>query len=98
MIQVCDDTEFNGEKTTWFFENGRYIKKNKNDTVVAAIAGEYLPDPDELWKNRCKSIGAEYPSVSTLHPKTGKAIRLKPSEATFELFDHWEKNNANINH
>lgn len=94
MIPVCQDIEFSGEKTIWFFDEGEYIRKNERGETKSRISGLNLPNPEEMWRARCQSFGVDYPAETTEHPKTKKTIRLKPTEAVFKLFSHWESVNA----
>ena len=89
MMEVCTDVEFNGDKSHWFYSGDKYIRKLSNGAVMAEIKD--IPDPYELWKHRCNTYGAAYPAESIFHPKTGREIRLKPTEAVFKLFSHWEQ-------
>lgn len=90
MIPVCSDIENNGDKSMWFYTEGKYVRHDQKGNIQAQIKGASLPNPQELWKQRCEANGGIYPSESVPHPKTGQAIRLKPTEATFKLFEHWQ--------
>ena len=90
MEVVCKDTEANGQKSMWFFDKGKYVRQDEKGHVKGSITGQNIPNPDELWRVRCEANGAVYPADSISHPKTGQPIRLKPTEATFRLFEHWQ--------
>ena len=90
MIAVCRDIEFNGDTSMWFYTEGGYVRHDSKGNVKGKITGENLPEPEELWKARCKEYGAAYPSDTIPHPKTGVEIRLRPTQALFELFAHWQ--------
>ena len=84
MKHICDD--FNASK--WFDEgNGSYVKM-RDEQVIGRIRSVDVPNPDELWDLKCSQAG--------VRPKTvvaflgGKAVRLKPSEAIYELFKYKE--------
>lgn len=74
----------------WFFDQGKYTRKDEKGNIKGVITGANIPNPVEMWRARCDANGAEYPSDSISHPKTGRAIRLKPTEAVFKLFEHWQ--------
>lgn len=95
MITVCHDIEFNGAKSMWFYTGEKYVRHDSKGNIQGQITGENLPDAQELWKARCKAFGAAYPCDSISHPTTGEAIRLKPTEAVFKLYDHWQGVKAN---
>lgn len=90
MVPVCKDIEPNGEKSTWFYVDGWYVRHDCKGDIKGKITGKNLPNPQELWKSRCEEIGGVYPDETVSHPKTGQPIRLKPTEATFKLFEHWQ--------
>lgn len=90
MIPVCKDTEHDGSKSMWFFKEGRYTRLDEKGNLKGSISGQNMPNPNDTWKTRCEASGAVYPSDSVSHPKTGELIRLKPTEASFALFQHWE--------
>jgi hypothetical protein len=79
---VCSD--LNGP-TEWHFnpEQGRYYRLNVKKNVVARINGDSLPDPMILWENRCNEAGVK--------PSSDEGKKLRPQKATFDLWDHWEK-------
>lgn len=90
MIPVCKDTEFNGDQSIWFYAKGTYQRHDGKGNIKGKITGENIPNPQELWKTRCKESGGVFPCESIPHPKTGNIIRLKPTEAAFKLFEHWQ--------
>lgn len=89
-MPVCRDIEANGEGSFWFFSEGFYIRKKAGE-MLARISGKSLPDPDLIWRARCEQHGAPLNSETINHPKTGKTLRLKPTDATFRLFEHWHR-------
>ncbi len=91
MIEVCKDIENNGEKSVWSYEDGKYFRHDSAGVLKGQITGQNLPNATQLWQGRCEAYGAEYPSDTIQHPKTGQTIRLRPTEATFKLFEHWNK-------
>lgn len=83
MIFVCNDPS--GDK--WYYANEKYIRMS-GDKVRSRISGKYIPDPFVLWTNRCKEHNCA---------EMGKVVPCKehrPTDATFELFKHWESVNA----
>lgn len=103
MIPVCKDVEMNGDTSLWFYANGTYFRHDKTGTLKGRITGKNIPNPNEVWKTRCDENGAKYPCDKIPHNGTGEIIRLKPTEAAFKLFEHWqsvtaqEASNANNN-
>lgn len=90
MIEVCEDREYNGLKSTWFYNKGEFLRYDALGGLWGRIKGENLPNPMETWRARAKMFGS--PLADTCkHPKTGMEIRLKPTEATFRLFEYWEQ-------
>lgn len=89
MVPVCTDTENDGSKSMWFFAKGVYTRLF-NGEIKGRITGENLPNPSELWRQRCETAGAPFPSEIITHPTTHMPIRLKPTEAAFKLFEHWQ--------
>lgn len=58
---------------------------------TARIYGKFLPNPAELFINRCAQSG--------LHPGSGEAQKAKPTAVTFALWNHWQGvQNANHKH
>ena len=74
----------------WFYTEGKYIRHDSKGNLKGQITGQNLPNPQELWKSRCEANGGVYPSESVPHPQTGQIIRLKPTEAHFKMFEHWQ--------
>lgn len=91
MIPVCTDIENNGDKSMWFFMEGKYIRRDLKGEIKGQITGKHLPNPVELWKSRCAETGGVFPAETVAHPATGEAIRLKPTEAVFRLYEDWGK-------
>ena len=89
MIPVCRDIESNGDSSMWFYVEGKYVRQDKKGTLKGQISGQAIPNPDTIWRQRCAEMGAQYPDEEIQHPKTGNQIRLKPTEAAFRLFEHW---------
>lgn len=93
MEPVCKDIEANGEESFWFFAEGIYVRL-AGGKQVAAITGKNLPNPVDLWRARCASLGVKFPAKSAAHPMArGQEVRLKPTDAAFALFDHWQQVN-----
>ena len=90
MIPVCKDAEANGAPSMWFFTDGVYTRHDKQGAIKGRITGENMPNPIETWKARCEALGGVFPCESLPHPGTGEIVRLKPTEAAFKLFDHWQ--------
>lgn len=65
------DWHFDGGKTYWCLNNGNPVRK---------IYKEYIPDPVQLWEQRCKKAEV------TKESETGK--QLRPAETTFTLWRH----------
>lgn len=90
MQVVCKDTEANGQPSMWFYDAGKYSRRDEAGDIKAIINGKEIPDPSALWDSRCQAAGATSGSVQVLNQKTGQTVRLKPTEATFALFNHWQ--------
>ena len=90
MIPVVKDIESNGYQSMWFYTEGKYVRHDQKGDIKGQITGKNLPNPIETWKARCEANGGTYPSDTVQHPKTGQTIRLKPTEAAFRLFEHWQ--------
>ena len=65
----------------WYYLGEKYIRM-KGDAVVSRISGKYIPDPVRLWEGRAKRAG------------TALTPELRPTDATFALYKHWEAVNA----
>lgn len=78
MEFVCKDVNGN---STWYYENGKYFRKNIKGEIYRSISGEQLPDPVLLWEKRQK-----------MYPEADKKF-LRPQDATFCLYEHWNKLN-----
>lgn len=89
MIPVCKDMEANGEKSMWFYAEEKYSRYDSKRNLKGQITGKNLPNPQELWKARCETHGGAYPA-ETVQSQSGETIRLKPTEAAFKLFEHWQ--------
>ncbi len=100
MIPVCKDIESNGDRSMWFYDDGKYSRFDGKRNLMGHISGQHIPNPQELWKERCTTNGAAYPAETVAHPHTGQTIRLKPTEAVFKLFEHWQgvQSHARVNH
>lgn len=85
-VFVCDDA--GGSK--WYFQDGKYIREGKGGGFkIAQIRGKSLPDPVELWAMRCDKYGLPHDRIEV---HVGNAIvRLKPTNATFALYKHWQE-------
>jgi hypothetical protein len=81
MELVCHDV--NGDMD-WKYDAATrsYFRFNQEGKGEGVIAGQYLPDPHLLWRNRCIAFGG----VSFTSPE---GVKLKPQVATFALWDHW---------
>lgn len=90
MIPVCKDTEANGASSMWFFAAGCYTRRDHKGAIKGHITGQNIPNPNEVWKARCEALGGVYPCESVSHPQTGQIVRLRPTEAAFRLFEHWQ--------
>lgn len=95
MIPVCKDLENNGDKSVWFYSDGEYIRHDQKGAIKGRITGKNIPNPQEVWKARCEALGGVYPCESVSHPATGETVRLKPTEAAFKLFEHYQGVQAN---
>lgn len=73
--------------TTWSFLDGKYYRFNDNGNLIAKISLESLPDPYRMWQQRAEVWGTSPPAEVAVHPQTGREIRLKPSNATFALWE-----------
>ncbi len=82
MIPVCKDVEADGVESFWFYAKGFYVKMVAGKER-AKISGEFLPDPVELWRGRCDAAG------KPMGTPESDGARLKPTAATFKLFEHW---------
>lgn len=93
MQFICDDSR----GTEWVFSGGRYIRRSKDShAVLCALKGEYLPNPETLWKNRCMAANKPNGTAEVRCAVRGVASeRLKPSPVTFALYQHWREYNAN---
>jgi hypothetical protein len=80
----------------WFFTEGAYIRHDQKGAIKGRITGQNIPNPNETWKARCEAFGATYPMDAISHPTTGEHIRLKPTEAAFKIFEHWENARAHL--
>lgn len=89
MIPVCQDFEKNGDKSLWFYNEGQYVRHDKRGKIVGIINGKELPDPDYLWKARCEQMQVDLGTEIFSH--MGKNLRLKPTDAIFSLFKHWQR-------
>lgn len=90
MIPVCKDTEENGDTSLWFYNQGAYSRHDSKGNLKGQITGKNVPNPVEVWKARCEALGGVFPCESVPHPGTGQIVRLKPTEAAFKLFEHWQ--------
>jgi len=81
LTHVCDDVNGN---TVWMYDasDQKYIRYTRQQEVAGIIAGQYLPDPDFAWEQRCKHYG-----VSKDSPE---ALLIKPQAATYSLWNHWK--------
>lgn len=87
MKVICQDSG----GTQWEFENGRYFRKDGSGTILGRISGANLPDPFKMWAARCENHGV--PMGTEELNEQGKSVRLKPSEAVFNLWSHWNADN-----
>ena len=94
MEVVCKDTEANGDPSVWFYDAGFYTRRDSKGAAQGIIAGNQIPNPEELWKARCEAVGKPYPCDSIQNPQTGSVKRIKPADATFALWNHWQKESA----
>ena len=65
-----------------------YYRSYDNGKHEGAVKGEYIPNPDLLWKQRLENVMMVQGKV-TEEDRT----RNKPSPVTYALFEHWQKVN-----
>lgn len=94
MRLVCEDVEYNGDKSEWFYNKGEYSRFDKKGNLCGKIRGENVPNPMDIWKIRADALGSAL-TDTCVNPKTGVTVRLKPTEAVFKIFEHWELERAN---
>ena len=90
MQVVCKDTEADGSPSVWFYADGMYKRLDEKGNAQGLIAGNQIPNPEKLWQTRCEAAGRIYPCDSVQNPQTGNVTRLKPADATFALWNHWQ--------
>ena len=84
MKKICND--FNAAE--WFDqENGVYVKIRDGQTV-GRLRIEDLTNPDVLWDTKCGNAGVKKGTITAF--LGGKAVRLKPSNAIYELWKYKE--------
>lgn len=94
MQHVCDDMDYDG-KSSWSYDDERQMYVRMQDGVMQReIHGQQIPNPVALWKEKCKQVGVEYPEKVARLPN-GNILRLKPTEATFKLWEHWNGQHNN---
>lgn len=78
-MDVCKDGN-----STWAYdaESLSYSRTSPDGVTIGRLKGEYLPNPDALWKGRCDARGVATTSID--------GMKLRPQDATYALWNHWQ--------
>jgi hypothetical protein len=89
MKFICSDSG----NTKWFLDEEKkiFVRKDENMKIIGHIKAKNIPNPQELWDNRCINMGIPIGTESVLRKYSNGVmapVRLKPSDAVFVMWEN----------
>lgn len=86
MHHICFDVNGPSE---WRYSkaNETYYRFDTNGNIYRHIKGKNIPNPNIIWQKRL--------DLARLSKSSENGLKLKPQEATYKLWEDWQKRRNN---